>query len=193
MWLCPECEEKIEYLNYQASTTGWESGSADLSETNESEDYRKIENYDYSDSGTNDSDNFDYSCPECDHSIELNQLIWKEETEEIIHKHKKCFTCKMQNTECNHKTDYCKHCKLKKPEDEPEEALHKIINPKNNILCERDALPKDNTEMTMICRNKKCKYVFVYERTHNKNGEFNECPKCGTVSNLIEYALSLKK
>ena len=79
-------------------------------------------------------------------------------------------------------------------EPEPEESLHKIIMPKNRIISEN--LPKDTTQNGIICKNKKCKYVFAYEQNDpydQKKEEFFECPKCSTVTSKKDYLNTLNK
>ena len=165
MWKCPHCESELKKLYFIASTIGWESGSAILS-TKEAKTYDRIVDYDYGDSGTDETDNYEYKCPECDEYIDTDDLIWEgeEETEKEV------------------------------KEPEPEESLHKIIMPKNRIISEN--LPKDTTQNGIICKNKKCKYVFAYEQNDpydQKKEEFFECPKCSTVTSKKDYLNTLNK
>lgn len=200
-WICPNCENEIEYLDFTASTQGWGSGSAMLKKENNENRNNRIDYTDYNDSGTDETDNFEYKCPECDNNVDPSDLNWKnKETNEIIHLHLSCYKCKKDNKKCEHKRPiHCKHCRIEQEkttkEIEPEETLHKIITPTNKILDTKNTTRKDNTENTMICKNKKCKYVFIYEINHysNSENEFYECPKCGTINNKIDFIESIKQ
>ena len=98
-WICTKCDNQIEYLDFTASTQGWESGSATLSKENTPEGHDRVDDFDYSDSGTDETDNYEYKCPECDREIMLDELDWKdEETNERIYLHKECFNCKMTSS-----------------------------------------------------------------------------------------------
>lgn len=103
MYFCPLCENKIEELNYNASTRGYENGSAILSKIKEENSYIIVD-WDYCNSSTEETDVYEYNCPECDGEIRLSNIIWKDDKEE------------------------------KEIIDEPEETKHKIITPKNNII-----------------------------------------------------------
>ena len=56
---CPECGEELTYLNWKCKVSGWESGTVD-------EDGQ----WDTADSGTDDSHDYEYECPECHQSID---------------------------------------------------------------------------------------------------------------------------
>lgn len=194
MWKCPHCEAELEELEFTASTRGWEAGSAFLSKENEEQPGDRILDYDYSDSATDETDDYEYKCPECEHNIHLETLIWitdnetEEEEKKIKHKHENCFDCKLNKGTCYHKVSYCKHCKYNQ-EPEPEETLHKIIRPKTIITVDRQ--PEATQEDGIIC--KKCKYVFVYETAKDDSkDEFYECPKCRTVNSKKEYQKTLE-
>ena len=193
MYKCPHCNEIIEELGFTASTQGWESGIAILSD-NEEEPYDRVVDYDYADSGTDETDNYEYTCPACSHTIYLRDLIWENDPEEelITYLHIPCYTCNVKKLICTHKVRYCKHCKFAPKELEPEETLHKIITPKNKIILENE--PQDATENGIMCKNKKCKYIFVYERIKTKEKDsFCECPKCGTTNSINEYEKTINK
>ena len=55
---CPHCGERIEYLKYTASTRGWETGTVN--------DHGDFES---DDSGTDDTEDYNFYCPECDTQI----------------------------------------------------------------------------------------------------------------------------
>lgn len=55
---CPHCGERIDRLKYSCGTTGWETGT--VSDRG---------NWDCDDSGTDDTHNYEYFCPECDTRI----------------------------------------------------------------------------------------------------------------------------
>jgi len=97
MWKCPDCKKPLINVLYNASTSGYESGKATLFDKNEPSDnnYDMIDDWDCRDSGWNDTYDYEYECPECNHNISLSDLIWidikeekeKEETlEELNHK-----------------------------------------------------------------------------------------------------------
>lgn len=160
MWKCPHCQEDLESLDFNASTRGYECGSAQLSDVKE-EDYDRVVDHDYSDGGTDETYDYEYTCPECEANVSLRELIWKEDEED-------------------------EEEEQKKKDAEPEETKHKIITPKNNIISDKQA--KDTTENAMICSNKKCKYVFVYQKeNYDAKNEFCECPRCGTSNSISNY------
>jgi hypothetical protein len=76
---CPNCREKLDYLNYNQGVT--EYGSASLPEEIENiEDiYGSI---DYEGNDSEYDTNINYSCPECDYQVELLDLIIEEDNEE---------------------------------------------------------------------------------------------------------------
>lgn len=162
MWKCPHCNEKIEYLEFIASTKGWESGTVSLSND---ADNRELEDHDYNDSGTDDTYDYEYTCPECSRHIQTEDLIWyiEDEDEEI----------------------------QKVIPNEPEETLHKIIQPTNKIIIEIQ--PKNVTDFGIICKNKKCQYIFVYEGRDASEEELFECPQCQEVTSKKEYLLTMQK
>ncbi len=171
MWICPKCKAEIEFLNYNATITGTQYGTVSLSTEapeDENDIYERLDNYETDDEQIDQTDNYEYTCPECEDSVSPTRLIWKSEKSE------------------------------KEPvKEEPEETLHKIITPKNNILSQKQQdTRKDTTDNAMICINKKCKYIFVYEKSNtydNTKEEFYECPKCGTENSKKEYLKTIEK
>jgi uncharacterized protein YbaR (Trm112 family) len=163
MWKCPNCNNEIESLQYHVNTQSSEYGTAELSEKKQ-ERGDIVTDYNSDDYGDSDWDGSpEYTCPECDNDVSLNELIWVDEDDE----------------EENNKP---------KPEPEPEETLHKIILPENNII--KSDLPRQ-AEDSIICKN--CRHIFVIEETYRpgygreKDEEIFECPKCSTSTTLDEY------
>lgn len=66
---CPYCEEIIDKVNYSCDTSGQEYGDACIDDEGEFTDHR------HNDSNSNDSDNYIYQCPECDHELDQSELI----------------------------------------------------------------------------------------------------------------------
>lgn len=166
MYKCPNCDEKLDELRFTCSTSGWESGSAYLSDEKEENKSDIIQDHESADSGTDDSDSYEYTCPECDSHLNPEDLIW------------------IPNDDKDDEED--------EKEIEPEETLHKIIQPKNNILSEK--IEKDTTKNAIICKNKKCKYMFVYDvNQYDDKDSFYECPKCGTQNSIKQYLATLNE
>lgn len=69
---CPHCGELIDYLKYNARTHGWETGT--VSDGG---------NWDSDDSGTDDTMDYTYYCPECDHEIRHGS-DWIQEEEDPV-------------------------------------------------------------------------------------------------------------
>lgn len=61
MRACPHCNEELDYLNYVCSTSGRQWGTI-----NDNDDW------DCEDNETNDTYDYDYSCPECNEIIETD-------------------------------------------------------------------------------------------------------------------------
>ena len=85
MPICPECNVEIDCLNYECSTSGWESGSIGIQGNGIDWNYENGEN--------EDSDNFEFKCPECDEvlfngSYEAEQWLLAEVTTEKERKKK---------------------------------------------------------------------------------------------------------
>lgn len=68
MFRCPHCHEEIDHAFYNASTSGWESGSAYINEDGQFDDHET------NDSESNDTFDYEYRCPECDHSLSEDEL-----------------------------------------------------------------------------------------------------------------------
>lgn len=154
-WYCKHCNKKINDLKYNVNVSSTEYGDANLSEEKVEPD-DMIDDYNYSDSGDTEWDGSPtYRCPECDKEITIEKLIWKDNEEEIKEKAEK---------------------RKKEQEEEPEEFLHNIITPKNNIMSKE--IPK--RIKTIIC--KKCFHPYIYDtnRFSRNNDETYDCPKCGT-------------
>lgn len=58
---CPHCGVRIDYLKYTCGTLGWESGTIDDGD-----------NWNYDDSGTEGTHDYEYSCPECDTRLRVS-------------------------------------------------------------------------------------------------------------------------
>lgn len=72
---CPECEELSDQVDYEVSTTGWESGngSPDIDTNGELRDWFDTE---WGDSGDTDWDGSPtYKCPECEHEMNKADTI----------------------------------------------------------------------------------------------------------------------
>ena len=167
-WKCPECEETIDEMYYEVSTTGYESGTSMLSKTKETTRGSIIDDYDYGDSGVTEWDGDPtYKCKECDAEIDPTELIWTGDEEDEEEEEKPI---------------------------EPPETLHKIIIPKLHIIC--NDKPKDSSNSSLIC--KECRHVFCVNGGkedwggRNQDG-FHECPICGTSNTLKEYKELLAK
>lgn len=195
MWKCPDCHEEIEAVDFSASTRGYETGYASLSEEYEEGGHDRIIDHEYSDGGTDETFDYDYTCPECEAALALSSLEWSEpgDIEPKVYIHQKCYKCFKDQKECTDFVSECKHCKNKPKEPEMEEETHKIITPKHNIMAEINRY-KTNPENGMICENKKCKYVFVYEPVLSPDkDEFFECPKCETTNSKLKYLKTLER
>ena len=88
MWICPKCKAEIKELDYQAYTSGTEWGRASLINRKPTEEDRRFSNiitdWEYSDGETTDTNDYEYTCRECDNGIELNEIEWKEENKEGV-------------------------------------------------------------------------------------------------------------
>lgn len=167
MWKCKYCNEEIDYLNYKAYTEGREYGDAHLENPEpgqEPGDEVTISDWEYCDSETTETSDYIYSCPECNHDINLDELIpvTNEEREKE---------------------------KAKIKEEEPEETTHKIIKPKNEIMVQ--GKPKDASLEGIICE--KCKHIFVYQFNYGSMDEYIECPQCGTTTTANKYLETITK
>lgn len=203
MWICPSCEEEIDYLEFTASTTGIETGTVTLSENEETGGDRLKEEDWNGNSEINESNIEHYQCPECEERYYPSELIWKEEEndnnkkileqkKEKYKNHTSCWMCLSEKRSCIHILKECLHCKYNK-EPEWEEEKHNIIKPKNNIISEKDHTPKNASETSMICKN--CEHVFIYEKksSNEENEEFFECPNCATINSKADYMKKLKQ
>lgn len=85
MYICPHCETRIEYLDYNVNINSTEYGTAyfNTENTENREERSFITDYDYNDQGDTEwNGRPEYQCPECNETIELNELIWQEEKRE---------------------------------------------------------------------------------------------------------------
>lgn len=165
MWKCKYCNEEIEHLCYKAYTTGREYGDAILEDPDPDQEEASICDWEYNDSETTETSDYVYSCPECDHDINLDELIpiTNEERE-----------------------------KAKIKEEEPEETKHNIIKPKNEILLEER--PRDGSLNGIICKKCKHIFVYEPKAYYDtQSDEFFECPKCGTTTSKKEYLETITK
>ena len=64
---CPNCGEDITFVEYRASTSGVEWGSAHFSQSS-------FVDHDYHDGENNDTYDYEYMCPECQANIDVDQL-----------------------------------------------------------------------------------------------------------------------
>lgn len=66
---CPHCNEEIDHLKYTADYTeyGSEWGTCDLDGNEWNSDDR--------DSSDSENDNTEYQCPECEHDIDIDELL----------------------------------------------------------------------------------------------------------------------
>ena len=171
-WKCPECKEEIDNLCYDVNTQNSEYGTAYLNDSQKKKEdtyYEVITDHEYSDQGDSRwDDSPEYRCPECDHMLHPESLIW--------------FDSEIEKEE-----------EKKKPE-EPEETLHNITKPKDYII--QDEISKDIADSSIIC--KKCFHVFIhgiekgYFGTKDKEN-FLECPHCGQTNSLEEFKELLEK
>lgn len=87
---CPHCKEEITSLNYTASYSercyGHCNGTYDLND----EDHC-IDDSDQTDSDSWEEDEYEYECPECDHSVDIDELLETIDEKELkkIEKQKK--------------------------------------------------------------------------------------------------------
>lgn len=66
---CPECDEELSSLRYRCETTGWEDGEMELNGRDTSYCDHHAE-----DSGTNDTNDYAYECPECGHEFSVREI-----------------------------------------------------------------------------------------------------------------------
>lgn len=134
MWKCKYCNEEIEHLCYKAYTEGREYGDAILEDPDPDQEEASICDWEYNDSETTETSDYIYSCPECNHNINLDELIpvTNEERE-----------------------------KAKIKEEEPEETKHNIIKPKNEIMVQ--GKPRDTSLEGIICENCKHIFVYQFD------------------------------
>lgn len=164
-WKCPSCDEIIESLDYEVSTSSYEYGTASLSDEKYEDSSDIVTDHDYNDSGDTEwSGDAEYKCPECNDEISPTSLIWINDDDDEEEKEEE-----------------------EKKEIE-EETKHEIIKPSNYIICDDE--PKDTSNSSVIC--KECNYVFCVnggKSDWNEGGEelFHECPQCGTSNTLKEY------
>lgn len=121
MWICPNCEREIEYVEYSSECREW--GSASLIESNENDEEAETCDYEQNDSET--TGDTTYSCPECSADISISDLRpakteseeektpKKEELEEEkfdIIKPEIKIQVQERNTDQTDSTMICKHC-----------------------------------------------------------------------------------
>lgn len=158
---CPHCENLVEYLEYSQPVT--EYGRAYIEEVNNIDDDLSISENDINDTQSN--DDCDYSCPECSHGLDLEDLIRVKEEEE--------------NKECENE------------EEEKEEKFKPIKTSKEGRV---DRLLQDIT-ICPKCKYMFPKERNVYEQTIMIEGKFQstskdqedtECPNCQHVFKRLE-------
>ena len=157
-WKCPDCDNEIENLCYEVSTSGYEYGTADLSDTKKIATCDIVTDTNYDDSGDTEwSGDVEYQCPECNDDIRPSNLIWinedeDEEEEEI---------------------------------EQEEEEKHKIISPINRIIC--DEQPKDTSYNTLICKACSHIINLYTDSYNNGSDEVVQCPTCGESNTTKEF------
>ena len=83
MWKCPECLHELTSLAYNVYTSSSEYGTAELSDHNQESNRDKIYEHECNDNGDTEwTDTPNYTCPECDNEIDLDDLKWVDEDEE---------------------------------------------------------------------------------------------------------------
>ena len=171
-WKCPECEEYLEYIKYSVDTSGREYGIADLNnspsanviDTVTRSNYDLIEDYSCDDNdGGSWEGSPDFECPHCNHTLDINDIVWEIEETPVVTK-----------------------MKAQLQEGILEETIHNIIGPTTKII---DNSFNSKRESSIIC--KECKHLYVYNtgnRYDSSSGE-SSCPKCGTENTVAEFQL----
>lgn len=78
---CPHCDCEIDHLEYTVSVSEW--GSCNISREEREGRIRVVAaEHDSGDSDWNDTP--DYTCPECDHSIDLSEIYLEDPNEEEV-------------------------------------------------------------------------------------------------------------
>lgn len=157
-WICPKCNAEIEELRYSVPITDVEYGTACLPDHGDVDDECEIIDHEYSDSsGSNWDGDPEYECQECDHTIDLSEIKWKnniEDDEETIKKEKAEIL---------------------------EETTHTIIRPIKNIM---NPEPPKTTNNSICCKN--CRHIMVLNGDIYGE-IFCECPICNEVNSTTEY------
>lgn len=81
MWICPNCEKKIDSLDYSVSVS--ETGYCSLSSIDEDTKKGDCETSDHESNDTSWSGDPEYFCPECSEDVDINEMKPDFEKEEI--------------------------------------------------------------------------------------------------------------
>ena len=164
---CPHCENEINSLYY--NVTSRESGRCSIFKEhitpNRPPSYRNPSNNglylnDYDTENSSWDGDPDYECRECGHSIEINEIIVEQETQEPAPEQIKPIE-----------------------ENDAVESITKLII---KIDKKEKINPYDFSNMG-LCKCPNCKHTFCTETNKiTKNEEFVFCPKCGEEINVAD-------
>jgi DNA-directed RNA polymerase subunit RPC12/RpoP len=146
---CPECEAKLEYLNYSQNVTEY----GDYSLPADIENDQDIYNGDHNCNDSSSDDDCYYTCPECEAELDLGDVLIIDEDE----------------------LDDKEEEKKKKKKKKSEEGT-KIIVPTCSHA--ESFNPWDRSELPdhVICS--KCKHIVLVAEEEREEGIEVECPKC---------------
>lgn len=155
MWICPNCENEIEHLEYSERCIVF--GNAYLPHEHlDGEELRDSINYDHS--GTDGGGDRELQCPECNINVRLNELIWSG-------------TPRPTRAETGGRLEFIRGGGV--GFTPTREGAEEIIHPDN--LAEDRATHED---VIMLCQNKRCgKPITVLD--DDTEVPFIECKACG--------------
>ncbi len=165
MWICPACEEILEYVKFGVSVTGTDYGTVDLIssppiDTARERNYVHEHTYNTDNSESGDWDGTPwYECPQCNENFNLTDLIWKTEKKEK----KEIIPPKNPNI--------------------AEELTHPIIHP-TTILNIEQSWQRNHTSTIIICKH--CFFPYPFDKEDEEKTLFS-CPKCEKTTGYIEY------
>jgi len=204
MWECPNCENEVCQLRYSRPVIGHEYGNFDLPSPGSNargramspEDMDSLGDYESDNEETNWDGSPEYECMECDRTLFLNELVWRDspslpETLTVSDQPARpgvTFAPSEIQTGRNGILTAGEGWERSMEEptnilEEDEEARVNISNNQISSLFSNER-GDDTTDTTIIC--KECKHIIICDARANEE-EYIECEECQTLNTKKEY------